>query len=301
MKKEHIPYIFLIVLTIVLIVLTFRVKRLEDDLRVYKVNVSSKLDDIRMDISLIYKNVEDRMKKDASLFSNVKYIVGQPTQSGTVPVAFEILPKTLTDDMEMTLTVGDSAVILRRIGDTFNGTIDVSLFDDSNKPLVTVISSAKKTEYLEDVNLSHIYRKLLPELSAEMAGGSTYSHNLKKLSVDHTFTLNNSHPDSDVSFVKYTLIEEINGKELSRQDITQKLISANGSYFEEYKKSYDVNVGDTLVIFVEAEDSLGYIHKTVAYHWQQNDSGATADVYYHGEAILDKEGNLLVDNGHLWN
>ena len=63
-------------------------------------------------------------------------------------------------------------------------------------------------------------------------------------------------------------------------------------------QSYDVETGDTLKIYIEAEDSLGYIHKRVAYYWSQNDSGAVADVYYHGEAIYDKDGNMLVDNAY---
>ena len=297
MKKEHIPYVLMCVLAVALAVLTFRVKELEGELRTTKANTNSEINRLRQDMSLIYNNVDDKMKKEASLFTNVTFTLGDLADGGVIPVTFEILPKTVGEDTEMTLTLGEKAVILQRDGDSFHGTVNVGIFESDITPLVTVISSVKQTEYLEDVNLSLLYQKLLPEFDADMAGGSTYNKKAKQLLVDHTFTVNDHAAASkDADFVRFTLVEEINGKEVSREDITDKVTSDGGSYFCDYKKSYDVETGDTLKIYVEAEDSLGYIHKRVAYYWSQNDSGATADVYYHGEAIYDKYGNMLVDN-----
>ena len=297
MKKEHVPYLLLIVLAIALAVLTFRVKDLENELETVKRNNASEIYLLRQDVSNIYRNVDDKMKKEASLFTQVSFTIGELAEDSTVPVTFEIMPKTLTEDMEITLTLGDEAVTLRREGDLFRGVISVSIFENEGMPLATVITSVKQTEYLENVDLSLLYTKILPEFDADMAGGSTYHHSSKKLSVDHVFTVNTQAEGyNGVKIVSFALVEEVNGKELLREDITDKVISSDGAYFCDYKKSYDVSIGDTLKIYVEAEDSLGYIHKRVAYHWYQNDSGAVADVYYHGEAIYDKYGNMLVDN-----
>lgn len=297
MKKEHVPYLLLVVLAIALAVLTFRVKDLKNELETVRRNNASEIYLLRQDMSNIYRNVDDRMKKEASLFTNVSFDIGDLVDAATVPVTFEIMPKTLTDDMEMTLTLGDEAVILQRAGDLFKGVIKVDIFENNGTPIVTVITSAKQTEYLENVDLSLLYRNILPEFDADMAGGSTYHHNVKKLSVDHVFSVNRqAEGNNGIEFVRFALVEEVNGKELFREDITDKVISSGAAYFCDYKKSYDVKIGDTLKIYVEAEDSLGYIHKRVAYHWYQNDSGATADVYYHGEAIYDKDGNMLLDN-----
>ncbi len=302
MKKEHIPYVLMCVLAVALAVLSFRVKDLENELIRAKNNFNSEIYMLRQDISSIYQNVDDRMKKDASLFSNVSYTLGELTDGGIIPVAFEILPKTVADDTEITLTLGDEAIILEREGDLFKGTVTAGIFEDDLIPLVSVISSVKQTEYLEDVNLSLLYQKVLPEFSADMAGGSTYNNRVKKLLIDHTFSVNNQTVSTqNIDFVNFTLVEEINGKEVLREDITDKVVSGGGNYFCEYKKSYDIKIGDTLMIYVEAEDSFGYIHRRVAYHWMKNDSGAVADVYYHGEAILDKNGNILLDNRMLKN
>lgn len=297
MKKEHVPYLLLVALAIALAVLTFRVKDLENELEAVRRNNASEISLLRQSISDIYRNVDEKTKREASLFTSVSFTMGDLADDSTLPVTFEIMPKTLTEDMEMTLSLGDEATVLRREGDLFRGVLDVSIFENEGTPLATVITSVKQTEYLEDVDLSLLYRRILPEFDADMAGGSSYRQNVKKLSVDHTFTVNTQAEGyNGVKLVRFALVEEVNGKELLREDITDKVISSDGAYFCDYKKSYDVSIGDTLKIYVEAEDSLGYIHKRVAYHWQQNDSGAAADVYYHGEAIYDKNGNMLVDN-----
>ena len=54
------------------------------------------------------------------------------------------------------------------------------------------------------------------------------------------------------------------------------------------------NEGDELVIYVIAEDSLGYIHKTRALYWMQKDGTVHEEAFVDkGGEIYDKKGNLL--------
>ena len=57
---------------------------------------------------------------------------------------------------------------------------------------------------------------------------------------------------------------------------------------------------DELRIYVIAEDTLGYIHKTLAHFWIQSEDGAVAEAVFGGELIYDKNGNLLYGEKELW-
>ena len=95
-----------------------------------------------------------------------------------------------------------------------------------------------------------------------------------------------SSPSCNTTIVKAELITEKNGKEIDRKDITSKM--------KEYeceipiKETYKMKDGKNLVMYVEAEDTAGFIHRTSEYSWSREDGIGRYD---HG--IYDKEGNLL--------
>ena len=95
-------------------------------------------------------------------------------------------------------------------------------------------------------------------------------------------------------------IEEINGKEVSRSDITDEVRKSGNSYNSRYMKSFEMTQEDELKIYVIAEDNLGYIHKTLAHFWVQSEDGAVAEAVFGGEWIYDKDGNLLYGEKELW-
>ena len=67
---------------------------------------------------------------------------------------------------------------------------------------------------------------------------------------------------------------------------------ADGTYVMDFTERYPVSKGDKLMVYILAEDSLGYVHKTLAHFWFQS-NGATAETVYGGESIYDSEGNPL--------
>ena len=60
----------------------------------------------------------------------------------------------------------------------------------------------------------------------------------------------------------------------------------------EFTDTYEVVEGEAVSVYVVAEDSFGYIHKTLAHYWKRS-GGASAEAVYGGESVYDKQGNMI--------
>ena len=204
--------------------------------------------------------------------------------------------------MEVTVSVDGKTVPLTRNGSEFSGSVAVGLFVGYNEwPLLSIKSAeGTKTEYLDSIDVSYLYSRHLPSLYADMSASSTLKNG--KLQVDAGFSVESkpASNNSPITFVSFTLIEEINGEEVNRSDITDEVRKSGNSYNTRYIKSFEMTQEDELKVYVIAEDTLGYIHKTLAHFWIQSEDGAVAEAVFGGELIYDKDGNLLYGEKELW-
>ncbi len=259
-------------------------------------NLSNRITSLQNEINSIYENVDKQLKKEASLHSGVNYSVGELNfEDSTVGIDISVVPKAFTDDMKMSVSVDSKTVELVKNENSYAGTLNVGLFLEYEQwPLLTIKTDAgTKTEFLEDVDISNLFSSFLPIVNVDLGGSGKYANN--KLSADLVFSIDGkpASKDSVVTFTTFTLIEEVNGKEISNVDITDKINQDRNSYTVTYNKDFKVSKGDSLKVYLLAEDSLGYIHKTLAYSWYENDDGAVAEAVYGGESIYDKNGTLL--------
>lgn len=265
--------------------------------------LSSQVQVLRDEIHSIYDNVDAKLKEQASLISGVDYSIGTPSDDmKRVELTLTVVPKLISDDMELTVTADNKTASLIRNGNEFTGTIDVGLFVDYDQwPLLSIKSpEGTKTEYLEDIDISYLFSLYLPSLYADMAASSTLKNG--KLQVDAGFSIETqpAYDNPSTTFVSFTLIEEINGKEIGKTDITDDVRKSGDSYNTHYMKSFEITQGDELKVYVIAEDSLGYIHKTMTHFWFQSEDGATVEAVPSTEMIFDKDGNLLYGEKELW-
>ncbi len=268
-----------------------------DHLKSRNSNLTGDIQILREEINSIYDNVDKQLKKQASLISGVDFSIGNPSEDmKTVELLLTVVPKLISDDMQISVTVDGVTAPLERNGNEFKGTIDVGLFVDYNQwPLLSIKSAGEtKTEYLENVDISYMFSRHLPSLYADMSGGSgKFSDGTLGVDLGFTVETKPASQNAPVTFTSFTLIEEVNGKEISRQDITEEVRKSGESYNTQYVKSFKVTYGDELKVYVIAEDSLGYIHKTLAHYWLEREDGSQAETVFGGEMIYDKDGNLL--------
>lgn len=259
-------------------------------------NYQNEVNNLRSDINSIYDNVDEQLKKQASLLSGVDFTLGDLNEDNdSVALSLTIVPKTITDDMQLSVTVDGKTTSLIKNGSEFIGKIDVGLFIDYNQWMLLTIESADgtKTEYLEDVDISYMFSRYLPSLYADMSGRSTFTNN--KLRVDLGFSIESkpAYFDTPITFTSFTLIEEVNGKEIARKDITSEVRKSGENYNTQYVEIFEISSGDKLKVYVMAEDSFGYIHKTLVHYWCEPEDGMPTETVFGGEWIYDSEGNLL--------
>lgn len=296
-KKNQWLYAVVAALVIALVVSFIKINSLTLEIDNVRNHYASEISDLRNEVAAIYDNVDERMKKEASLLTGVDFSIGDLNEENdSVELILTVVPKTISEDMQLSVTVDGETALLTKDGNEFSGVIDVGLFVDyDNRPLLTIeTADGSKNEYLEDVDIAYMFSRYLPSLYADMFSGEA-EFTKDKLRVDLGFTIESKPASSNepVTFTSFTLMEEINGKEIARKDITSDVGKAGESYDTRYIETFEVSQGDELKVYVIAEDSLGYIHKTLAHYWYENQEGATAETVFGGESIYDREGNLL--------
>ncbi len=289
--KKQLYFSFIVVALVVALVVAFvKISDLNGQLKQQEMRHNTQINQLNTEISLIYKNVDEQMKREASLFANTDYEFGSINSGNCVPVSITLTPKQLTDDTVIHINHNGETIMLERAENSFIGNFEVGLFENvSSLEAVVEASGIKKIEYLDDLSLSMLFKKFLPVLSAKMSGNSTYSYNNKEFTIHQELVVNNSKDD----FVRYTLVEEVDGEEVGRVDLTDEIIKANGDYSKQFNKNYKSEKGGTIKIHLLAEDNYGYVHRSLVYFWNNDDSPTPDLIFLHEEEIFDKDGNVL--------
>ena len=97
-------------------------------------------------------------------------------------------------------------------------------------------------------------------------------------------------------------------KEIAKKDITDIIAKhervdniEHGEIDFKFKETYNLNGENELTIYIVAEDTLGYLHKKIAFSWHHPEvdeaahepAHAIEEARYVGEVILDKDGKVL--------
>ena len=310
-NKESLNSGLIFVLVVALIVAFSQINSLKSDIRMLDNDLANEKSRLENQISSIYTNVDNQLKKEASLFANVVRNYGElDEETKTASINFTVLPKVITDDMKVNISVGSkSAEMVKKDNGEYTANIPVGLFENLDYfPIVTIKSKGEtKTEILESQSVQYIWTSYLPTVNGGNIRPSKVSLPEGKLTVDGKLVVGYNIPslNKDVKFTKYSLNVEVSGKEISSKDITSMIRDYEKSYGIDggrveipFKETYDLMGSDNLSIYLVAEDSLGYIHKNRAFSWEQPDSdGAQKEmavpIGYGGETILDKDGNVL--------
>lgn len=257
-------------------------------------HLNSELENVRGTVSSIYNNVDEQLKKQASLLTSTEHTLGNlNTNNHTIDVEIKVVPKMVTENMVMSVKIGDSVADFKRDGNEFTAVIPVALFLEYDaRPMLYIETEAgTQTEVLEDIRVAYLYDRYLPTLHAYIPSNTNFTKGKVEIHSHLEISAKPTEYSGNIAFSKYELVTVINDKEIEREDISSKV--ENGSYDDQFNKTIDASIGDKVVIYVEAVDALGYTHKTIAYSWYKSENGAVAEAMYDGDFIYDKEGNLL--------
>ena len=309
-KSKIIKDVILGVIIVGLIIALFntysKINELNNSVSNLQNNLDQNINTMRTDIADIYENVDQRLKKEASILSGYDITYGPlDTTNYTTPILVSVTPKNADNNTFVSVKIGETTVQLNRNGEVFSGYIDTNVFiADSTHPLITVKnSSSTQNEYLEDHDMKNLFTLFMPYLYSDLViREESYSNNKIKISGELSV---DSKPPSENCTTTYTqiwLVGESNGKEVFRNDITQKVENSKGKIISiektfnstEYKNYTDMKY------FIVATDSLEFNHKCPINTLNYSSNGSTTteleQVTDGWGCIYDKEGKLLYGN-----
>lgn len=297
--------IAIIILAVVVIVcfskidgLNNRIGNLQGEISGLRNQISS----MSSNINSIYNNVDEMLKKEASILSDVHYSLGElDTETHTAPITLKVVPKSLVNDMQLSVSIGNESFDFERNGNEFSATFPINVFAVyKNLPMLNINANGEtKTELLESVPLTTLYTRYLPNIFAHITPFDEFKDGKLELDSNLLFDVKPASSESNVSIVNVELLTTKNDKEIAREDITDKILHKEGVDTVEphytVRASYEAKYGDKIRIIVIAKDSLGYTHRVPAYYWHQIDENAqeAGTVVDNSPEIYDENGVLL--------
>ena len=273
------------------------------DLQFQLVQLEKQIKEQDASIEAIHHDVDEQLRRQASLFSSVSYSYDAfHTETGTADMLLTVIPKTITDDIQMKAILGDYTVTFEKgENDSFHATIPTEIFSVDEHPLVIMEAGGeRKTELLDHVDTDLLFTDYLPTLSADVKGVANYNHSSSKLKMDASLTVEYKTSNLfDAYFMDMSIVVKTNDKEIFREDITNNVKGSsqtkitNGTYTAPFTDTYTVILGEDFYVYLVATDSLGYEHEYLAYHWLRSTENVTPEFIYGGEIIYDADGNMM--------
>ena len=290
----------IVILAIALCASIYKINALESDLKNLDKAMDWQYQQVVNQVQSIYQNVDEKLREEASLLSLVEAEYGEfDLENHTIDVTVKLVPKLISEEMKVQVSINGRNIELSRTGNTFTGTIPVDIYNMGELMLLTIDTAAgTQTQYLNEIQVEYLWAERISSLYyCDISGDAIFA--------DGKYTLN-GHVDincspvadtPDVKFEKFVLVTELNGKEINREDITEEVLNyeayPNGVYwYDEYNMECEAVEGDELGIYLEAADSLGYLHRMLLHHWKVLD-GATAEAVDGSEYIYDPNGNQI--------
>jgi len=256
-------------------------------------NLTSELNLVRNDMASIYSNVEEQLQKQASLLTSAELSLGVlDSEKHNADVEIKVVPKTFTENMEVSVKIGDTVTILNRNGAEFSANIPLYIFAEYTEfPMLYIESNGNvQTEVLENIDVTELYAKYLPTLYAQIPSNADLTRGKLNINSYLNVSAKPTEYSGNITFLKYEIITEVNGKEISREDITSEM--DGNSYRDSFYKSVDAKNGDNVAIYAVAEDSLGFTHRKLAFYWYETEDGRMAELGFNKETI-EKDGVQL--------
>ncbi len=323
MKKKEILFYQVVIIALVIAVFTLfaRLDNIRKEIRSIENNRANDIARLETQISSIYRNVDEQMKKAASLFENADHEFGQfNADSRTAEIHISVMPKSISRNTRLSVALcGKTTEMKKSENGMFSAVVSADVFATENTvPLITVYENGEeKKEYLEEINIEGIWSKYLPEIKGGDIAAQYATLADDKLTVEGDFFVGYylDEQKEKGEFVNYEFITEVGGKEIARKNITEDLKKqfeefqaiSNLAYGEidiPFKETYDLTGEDDLTVYVVAEDGFGFLHKKIAYSWEHPEEGNRSPELSHpvevgkhfGEIITDKQGNVLIGN-----
>ena len=296
-QKTNLQELIIGIMAAALVFSFARIGRLENEIDQLENSLNSQYHMLTTQVESIYTSVDQMLKEEASLLSNVTAEHGElNVDDHTIDVTVSLVPKLISDDMKVQLSINGRTTELSRNGSTFTGMIPVNIYNKDEQLLMTIETAAgTQTQFLPEVQTEYLWEGRLPSLyHCEISGDRGLSEGKYILNGELDINCSPVEDTPNVRFEKFVLVTELNGKEINREDISQDVLNyqtyPHGVFFRhDYQMECEAAEGDELGIYLEATDSLGYLHRRLIHHWKQQ-NGTVAEAVDASEYIYAPDG-----------
>ena len=286
-----------VILAIALCACIYKINALESNIKNLDNAFDRQYQQVTNQVQSIYQNVDEKLREEASLLSSVEAEYGEfDLENHTIDMTVKLVPKLISEEMKVQVSINGRNIELSRTGNTFTGTIPVDIYNIGELMLLTIDTAAgTQTQYLSEIQVEYLWAERIPSLYyCDISGNATFADGKYTLYGHIDINCSPVADTPDVKFESFVLVTELNGKEINREDISQDVLNyqtyPHGVYWrDEYKMECAAKESDELGIYLEATDSLGYLHRMLLHHWKVLD-GATAEAVDGSEYIYDPNG-----------
>ena len=296
-QKTNLQKLIIVIMSAALAFCFVLINRLENEIDQLENSLNSQYHMLTTQVESIFTSVDQMLKEEASLLSNVTAEHGElNVDDHTIDVTVSLVPKLISDDMKVQLSINGRTTELSRNGSNFTGMIPVNIYNKDEQLLMTIETAAGiQTQFLPEVQTEYLWEGRLPSLyHCAISGERGLSEGKYVLNGELDINCSPVEDTPNVRFEKFVLVTELNGKEINREDITQDVLNyqtyPHGVYFRhDYQMECEAAEGDELGIYLEAADSLGYLHRRLIHHWKQQ-NGNVAEAVDASEYIYAPDG-----------
>ena len=248
-------------------------------------------------VESIYNNVENMLQEEASLLSGVEVEYGEINlEDHTIDMTVKLVPKLISEGMKISVSINGRSTELTKNGNAFSGTIPVDIYSVGEYLLMNIETAAGiQNQFLPEIQTEYLWDSRIPSLYyCDLSGTGTFGEGKYTLNGELDINCSGVEQTPNVRFEKFVLVTELNGKEINREDISQDVLNyqtyPHGVYFrDDYTMECEAVEGDELSIYLEATDSLGYLHRMLIHHWKEQ-NGAMAEAVDASEYIYAPDG-----------
>ncbi len=281
---------FLILLLIFSLVGLRRVRNTNMNLENRIMQLNNKVNSLQSEISSINSNIQHELKKQASILSSYDIKLGEINASDlTVEAIVEVVPKEIADDSEVEVTIGDITVKAEKLNNKF---VARAYTDALQTHEVVVSVKTNGVSKIETLDRRVDTRRIFSEKAKGLVEGRVLFKN-NKLTLEENIINIVYKAFENTEIEKARIFATVDNKEVWEKDITTDLKSAKGVLTYTLSKTFDVNSGSELFLYVDVKESNGITFR-ITMKGLEPYSGNIVYMESFSIAIIDKNGKITM-------
>lgn len=253
---------------------------------------------LRSEISGIYTNVDEKLKKQSSILDSYDLEFGEELDPDnlTVPVKISITPKENSESTAASLLVNNKRYDMLKNGITYTASINAYVFDHFEMKVVLENEGIEKVETIDEY--TDLQYKFMLDVSAHFAGSTKYGSGKYQYNGDYivNFSGNKNNRPEKISYVRY-----INGKFMEESLL---YLFSDTSQFNDLilplNGEVELSADDKIEIYIIVQDKYGlnYKYSVLADEIDNNGKLVSGRPEWTNGSIVeikDKNGKILVE------